>query len=54
MPWDQIFELSPGKTPGAIQLQYYIMSRKEKGQAKYVTEFAIDNQLLSEITQIVK
>ena len=54
MPWGQIFELFPGRTPGAIQLRYYIMSRKENGQAKYVTESAIDNQLLSEITQIVK
>ena len=54
MPWGQIFELFPGRTPGAIQLRYYIVSRKENGQAKYVTESAIDNQLLSEITQIVK
>ena len=54
MPWGQIFELFPGRTPGAIQLRYYIVSRKENFQAKYVTESAIDNQLLSEITQIVK
>ena len=42
MPWGQIFELFPGRTPGALQLRYYIMSRKENCQAKYVTESAID------------
>ena len=54
MPWGQTFELFPGRTPGAIQLRYYIMSHKENGQAKYITESAIDIQLLSKITQIVK
>ncbi|KAE8383904.1 hypothetical protein BDV26DRAFT_3321 [Aspergillus bertholletiae] len=31
LPWGHIFELFPGRIPGAIQLRYYTMSRKENG-----------------------
>ncbi|KAF5855434.1 hypothetical protein ETB97_009222 [Aspergillus alliaceus] len=29
LPWGHIFELFPGRTPGAVQLRYYTMSHKE-------------------------